>query len=70
MFVALQYLEYKERTFRIRDGVYGRVFYFSTGTHGIHVILGFLFLGYNLGRMVLNHFNRFSHLRFEIAVIY
>jgi len=70
MFEVTQYVEYKGATFSISDGVYGRVFYFGTGFHGIHVILGHLFLAFNLFRLLGCHFTRIHHLRFEFAAIY
>ena len=48
MFEIAQYVEYSEATFSIRDGVFGSVFYFGTGFHGLHVIFGYVFLMYNL----------------------
>jgi cytochrome c oxidase subunit 3 len=51
VFEVAQYLEYSEATFSIRDGVYGRVFYFGTGFHGLHVMLGHAFLMFNLFRV-------------------
>lgn len=43
-FTALQALEYYEAPFRIADAVYGSTFFMATGFHGIHVIIGTLFL--------------------------
>lgn len=69
-FEVAQYVEFKEATFSIRDGVYGSIFFFGTGLHGLHVIFGHLFLIYNLIRLILIHFRRLHHLRLEFAIIY
>jgi cytochrome c oxidase subunit 3 len=69
-FVTAQYIEYKEATFSISDGIYGTVFYFGTGFHGLHVILGLLFLTANLVRILLGHFSSTQHLSFELAIVY
>jgi cytochrome c oxidase subunit 3 len=44
LFTALQGIEYSVSSFTISDGVYGSCFYFGTGFHGLHVIIGTLFL--------------------------
>src|ERR1700755_2600370 len=38
-FTLLQYYEYSEAGFTMSDGVYGSVFFASTGLHGFHVII-------------------------------
>ena len=44
IFTALQYYEYSEAAFTMSDGVYGSAFYASTGLHGLHVIIGIIFI--------------------------
>ena len=59
-FSALQALEYYEASFRIADRVYGSTFFIATGFHGLHVVVGTLFLFMCLlrlmgGQLRLNH---------------
>ena len=43
-FTILQGVEYSVSSFTLSDGAFGSCFYFSTGFHGIHVIIGSIFL--------------------------
>src|ERR1700759_940437 len=43
-FTALQGIEYNVSSFTISDGVFGSCFYFGTGFHGLHVIIGTIFI--------------------------
>jgi cytochrome c oxidase subunit 3 len=47
IFTIFQAIEYTVSSFTISDGVFGTVFYFSTGFHGLHVLIGtaFIFTG-------------------------
>jgi cytochrome c oxidase subunit 3 len=44
IFTSLQGIEYSVSSYTISDGVYGSCFYFGTGFHGLHVIIGTIFL--------------------------
>jgi cytochrome c oxidase subunit 3 len=48
IFTAFQGIEYSVSSFTISDGVFGSCFYFGTGFHGIHVIIGTAFLAVGL----------------------
>jgi cytochrome c oxidase subunit 3 len=44
LFTSLQGIEYAVSSYTISDGVYGSCFYFGTGFHGLHVIIGTIFI--------------------------
>jgi cytochrome c oxidase subunit 3 len=48
VFTIFQIVEYNVSSFTISDGVYGSCFYFGTGFHGFHVIIGTIFLSVGL----------------------
>ncbi len=43
-FLVVQGVEYFDAPFRISDGVFGSVFFLATGFHGLHVLVGSIFL--------------------------
>ena len=69
-FTALQAFEYINAPFGISDGIYGSTFFLATGFHGIHVLVGTIFLTVCLIRLTLNHFTREHHFGFEAAAWY
>nr|YP_010222542.1 cytochrome c oxidase subunit III [Dalpada cinctipes]UCC45966.1 cytochrome c oxidase subunit III [Dalpada cinctipes] len=69
-FTILQAYEYKEAEFCISDSIYGSCFYMATGFHGIHVIIGTLFLTVCLIRHMKYHFSMNHHFGFEAAAWY
>jgi cytochrome c oxidase subunit 3 len=69
-FSALQALEYYEAPFRFADGAYGSTFFIATGFHGVHVIIGTLFLLVCLVRHLNNQFSKTHHFGFEAAAWY
>nr|AYE84576.1 cytochrome c oxidase subunit 3 [Encarsia formosa] len=70
VFSMFQYLEYKEASFSISDSIYGSIFFMSTGFHGLHVLIGTLFLLINFLRMINKNFSSIHHLGFEMAAWY
>ena len=62
--------EYIEANFDISDGIYGSVFFMSTGFHGFHVIIGTIFIIVCFFRHIYYHFTKNHHLGFECAAWY
>nr|QTZ20405.1 cytochrome c oxidase subunit 3 [Spodoptera mauritia] len=69
-FTILQAYEYFEAPFTIADSVYGSTFFMATGFHGLHVIIGTMFLMICLIRHLNNHFSSNHHFGFEAAAWY
>nr|CCB84620.1 cytochrome c oxidase subunit III [Bahadzia jaraguensis] len=69
-FTALQAMEYYEAPFSIADSVYGSTFFVATGFHGLHVIIGSIFLSVSLFRLVNAHFSSHHHFGLEAAIWY
>lgn len=69
-FTLIQLYEYQHANFSINDGIYGSTFYLLTGFHGLHVIIGTIFLFVCFVRHISYHFTRDHHVGFEIAIWY
>nr|YP_010373195.1 cytochrome c oxidase subunit III [Cadlina koreana]UPI11661.1 cytochrome c oxidase subunit III [Cadlina koreana] len=69
-FLWLQYGEYSETSFSIADSVYGSTFFIATGFHGMHVMIGAMFLTVCFIRMFVFHFDKNHHLGFLAAAWY
>nr|QRH18113.1 cytochrome c oxidase subunit 3 [Blastocladiella sp.] len=69
-FLGLQGVEYVNAPFTIADSVYGSTFYLSTGFHGLHVLIGTIFLTVCLNRIMSYHLTAQHHLGFEYAIWY
>nr|YP_009939492.1 cytochrome c oxidase subunit III [Chrysomela vigintipunctata]QNV48733.1 cytochrome c oxidase subunit 3 [Chrysomela vigintipunctata] len=69
-FTILQAYEYIEAPFTISDSVYGSSFYMATGFHGLHVMIGTMFLLVCLIRHYYMHFSVIHHFGFEAAAWY
>ncbi len=51
IFTLFQGIEYSVSSFTISDGAFGTCFFFATGFHGLHVIIGTIFLTVALWRI-------------------
>nr|ASM82623.1 cytochrome c oxidase subunit III [Aposthonia borneensis] len=69
-FTFLQVLEYLESSFSMSDSIYGSTFFVSTGFHGIHVIIGTVFIMHNTYRLFKMNFSYNHHFGFEAASWY
>jgi len=66
-FVSFQAYEYFEALFTIADGIYGSTFFMATGFHGLHVIIGSIFILISFIRHLKCQFARNHHIGFETA---
>ena len=69
-FSGLQALEYSHAHFGLKDTIYGSTFFMATGFHGLHVIIGTIFLAVCLFRTAKGHFTPQSHFGLEAAAWY
>nr|YP_010958743.1 cytochrome c oxidase subunit III [Baronia brevicornis]WNB35761.1 cytochrome c oxidase subunit III [Baronia brevicornis] len=69
-FTMLQAYEYYEAPFSIADSIYGSTFYMATGFHGLHVIIGTIFLIVCFFRHLNKNFSKNHHFGFEAAAWY
>ena len=70
IFTSLQAFEYVSANFTITDGIYGSTFFVATGFHGLHVLIGTIFLAVCLVRLNRNHYTVQHHFGFEAAAFY
>lgn len=70
LFTVLQVYEYSHAAFGFAGNIYGANFYMATGFHGFHVIIGTIFLGVCLLRVMKGDFTPESHVGFEAAAWY
>lgn len=69
-FTCFQGVEYAVSSFTISDGIFGTCFYFGTGFHGIHVIVGTIFLAIGLWRVYSYQLTDNHHLGLEAGILY
>lgn len=70
VFTIFQAVEYTVSSFTISDGTYTSCFYFGTGFHGLHVMIGTAFIMVSLWRFRCYHFTENHHLGFESGIAY
>ncbi len=70
VFTGFQAVEYTVSSFTISDGAFGTCFYFGTGFHGLHVMIGTAFLAVGLWRVLAYRSTENHHLGFESCLLY
>jgi len=70
IFLIIQFNEYRAAPFSIDDSVFGSLFYFITGFHGIHVCIGLIFILVQYFRINAGLVTRNHHLGFDFAIWY
>nr|YP_010583082.1 cytochrome c oxidase subunit III [Hiratettix distanti]UGN61528.1 cytochrome c oxidase subunit III [Hiratettix distanti] len=69
-FSIMQMYEYLESPFCISDSIYGSTFFMATGFHGLHVIIGTIFILTSAVRNIKLHFSEYHHVGFEASAWY
>ena len=69
-FTLCQAYEYSHTDFSLSSGMFGSTFFMATGFHGLHVIIGTIFLAVCLGRAAKGHFTAESHFGLTAAAWY
>jgi len=70
VFTLFQGVEYNVSSFTLSDGSFGSCFYFGTGFHGLHVMIGTAMLSVGLWRILAYHSTDNHHLGFESSILY
>jgi cytochrome c oxidase subunit 3 len=70
LFTILQGVEYTVSSFSLGDSTFGSCFYFGTGFHGIHVVIGTIFISVSLSRIWSYHLTDNHHLGYESSILY
>jgi len=69
-FTICQAYEYLHTDFSLQSGIFGSTFFMATGFHGLHVIIGTIFLAVCLGRAKRGDFKPDSHFGLTAAAWY
>lgn len=70
VFVAIQWLEWRDKPFSIDTSVYGSLFFTITGLHMAHVLVGLLVLAAMLLWSLMDYFSRGRHAAVTIGALY
>lgn len=70
LFSLIQGYEYCFSDYSINDGIFGSLFFLLTGFHGIHVIIGTIFLTVCLFRLIEYQFTCQHHVGLELGILY
>lgn len=70
IFSLVQLIEYKNRRFSISENSYGSRFFVTTGFHGLHVLIGSIFLLFCSYLIFFKKINSLNNIRIEFSIWY
>lgn len=70
LFTFVQLIEYIDSSFSIQDNLFGRFFFIGTGFHGLHVLIGSVFLFVMYRRILDGLFSQSSLTGLELSIWY
>lgn len=70
IFTIFQGIEYYESKFSFSDSIYGSSFFITTGFHGIHVLIGSIFLTVSLIRILKIENSKYHFISFDLRAWY
>ena len=70
IFTALQGYEYFQAPFTLTDSVFGSSFFVTTGLHGLHVIVGTIFILFGFIRLIEYQLTNLHHQGFVNGIYY
>ncbi len=70
LFLGVQAYEYVHAGFPFKGSIYSSTFYMATGFHGVHVLIGTIFLGVCYRQASRGQFSQTHHVGFEAAAWY
>jgi heme/copper-type cytochrome/quinol oxidase subunit 3 len=69
-FIAVQFLDWHDKSFSFSESTYSSEYYLITGTHLAHVVLGWIMLLVVLVWTVLGYFDRVRYAPITITAVY
>jgi cytochrome c oxidase subunit 3 len=70
VFTYFQYIEYTQASFTFADSVFGSAFFATTGLHGLHVLIGTIFIYTQFIRIANYHLTSNHHVGLELSILY
>lgn len=67
LFLIVQFFEYYEAAYDLSDGSYASAFFFLTGLHGLHVLIGVLYICVSFYKYTHRHYYEFNFKSFVMA---
>lgn len=68
LFIILQGIEYKNSINNIQDSIYSNIFFTITGLHGLHVLLGIIYI--YIAYIRINEYTDMHHMNYILSAIY